>query len=85
MARQPLFADTDPRAEDALVAILREMTPSRKLELMFELNGMLRRLQTAETRKRYPNADDREVFLRVTARRIGLDLVKKAYGWEPDP
>src|SRR5580658_9131051 len=32
----------------------------------------------------YPAATDREVFLRVTARRLGPELMKKVYGWQPD-
>jgi hypothetical protein len=41
-------------------------------------------LQTSEVRRLYPEATDREVFLRVTARRLGPELMKKVYGWQPD-
>jgi hypothetical protein len=41
-------------------------------------------LQTAEVRSLYPAASDREVFLRVTARRLGPELMRKVYGWQPD-
>lgn len=40
-------------------------------------------LQTAEIRRLYPDASDREVFLRAAARRLGPELVRKAYGWDP--
>jgi hypothetical protein len=32
----------------------------------------------------YPDADEREVFLRVAARRLGRKLTIAAYGWDPD-
>jgi hypothetical protein len=32
----------------------------------------------------YPDADEREVFLRVAARRLGRDLMIAACGWDPD-
>jgi hypothetical protein len=41
-------------------------------------------LQTSEVRRLYPLASDREVFLRVTARRLGPELMEKVYGWQPD-
>ncbi len=41
-------------------------------------------LQTSEVRRWYPAATDREIFLRVTARRLGAELTKKVYGWQPD-
>jgi hypothetical protein len=41
-------------------------------------------LQTAEVRRLHPEASDREVFLRVTARRLGSELMRKVYGWQQD-
>lgn len=32
----------------------------------------------------YPEADEREVFLRVAARRLDRESMIKAYGWDPD-
>jgi hypothetical protein len=38
---------------------------------------------SAQERQLHPEADEREIFLRVAARRLGPDLVKRAYGWSP--
>jgi len=38
----------------------------------------------AQERRLRPQADDREIFLRVAARRLGWDLVHRVYGWRPD-
>jgi hypothetical protein len=38
---------------------------------------------TAEERRMHPEAGEREIFLRAAARRLGPDLVRRAYGWPP--
>ena len=38
----------------------------------------------AGIRQAYPDADDREVFLRRAARVLGRETMVKAYGWDPD-
>jgi hypothetical protein len=35
-------------------------------------------------RKDYPEAGEREVFLRAAATRLGADTVRKVYGWDPE-
>jgi hypothetical protein len=40
-------------------------------------------IYAAQERRSHPDADDREIFLRVAARRLGPEMVKKAYGWAP--
>ena len=32
----------------------------------------------------YPHADEREVFLRVAARRLDRQAMIDVYGWDPD-
>jgi hypothetical protein len=41
-------------------------------------------LQQASVRQMYPEADDREVFLRVAARRLDPETMLRVYGWNPD-
>lgn len=75
------FSDTDPKALEVFLDLQRRMSPSEKLERVFQANAMLHALAEADVRRLYPHADEREVFLRATARRLGPDLMKKAYGW----
>jgi hypothetical protein len=42
------------------------------------------RVSESGVRARYPNASEREVFLRAAALRIPRDLMIRAYGWDPD-
>ena len=78
------MADTDPKALEVYIRLHREMTPAERLRRVFEMGELVQSLQTADVRKSYPNADEREVFLRVAARRLGRDLMIKAYDWDPE-
>jgi hypothetical protein len=83
-----LFEDTTPEAEAVLVGLLREMSPSRKIEMVCELNGMVRRLAIAGLRERHPGADKEEIRRRLADLLLGKDLAAEVYGtlpsdWEP--
>jgi hypothetical protein len=78
------MSDTHPDALRALLDIQRRIPPEEKLQRVAEMYDAMIALQTAEVRKLYPHANDREVFLRVTARRLGPELMMKVYGWRPD-
>ena len=60
------------------------MTEAERLARMFEMCEFQEALQTASVRTMYPEADDREVFLRVAERRLGPELARKVYGWSSD-
>ncbi|WP_456331029.1 hypothetical protein [Fervidibacter sacchari] len=50
---------------------------------MCELNCLLVKLMEAEVRQRHPNADEREIRLRVASRWLPPELMQKAFGWNP--
>ncbi len=77
------MADTSSEAFEALIELQRRMSPGDKLAAMFELTAMMMRLSEDAVRKQFPNASDREVFLRAATRRLGRDIMIKAYGWDP--
>lgn len=74
---KPFMEDTPPELEG-----LRKCTPAERFRRVGELNAMLHAL--AETRRRHPNASERELQLRVASRRIPAELMRKAFGWDPD-
>ncbi|HTA41028.1 MAG TPA: hypothetical protein VK789_01200 [Bryobacteraceae bacterium] len=78
------MSDTHPDALREYLKIQGRIPPEQKLQMIGELYDAMINLQTAEVRRLYPEADDREVFLRVTARRLGPELMKKVYGWQSD-
>ena len=73
-------ADTSPEAWKVLLDLLRKMSPSEKLQRTIEYSDMIRKFAEAGMRRRYPNADERELFLRMARQNLGPDLFRKVYG-----
>ncbi len=78
------YADTDPKALDVFLDLQRRMTVSEKVAAVFEMSEMLLRMSLADVKRQYPNADEKEVFLRMAARHLNRDLMIRVYGWHPD-
>ncbi|MCC6540326.1 MAG: hypothetical protein IT162_22460 [Bryobacterales bacterium] len=77
------MSDTSPEAFAKLVELQRAIPPGQKLVMALRASGELMRLAEEDVRRLHPDADDREVFLRAAARRLGRDLMIRAYGWDP--
>lgn len=78
------LSDTHPEAEKRLIEGYRAMTPAQKWQGVQSLNRTLENLARADVRRRHPDADEREVRLRVASRRLPADLMRRAFGWDPD-
>ena len=78
------FSDTDPDTLNAYIEIYRNMSESQRLQRTFELCDMQFAMQQANVREMYPQASEREVFLRVAARRLDRDDMIRAYNWDPE-
>jgi len=76
--------DTSADIERRRVEILRNLSVAEKAAQVAALTLDVQRMAEAGVRQRYPEADDREVFLRVAALRNGRELSLAAYGWDPD-
>lgn len=61
----------------------RAMSPAEKLAQVDELNSACRMLAVAGVRRRYPEAGDEEIRLRVIALGVDRELMVAAYGWDP--
>jgi hypothetical protein len=85
MARHPAeFADTDPRAMEVWLGLLRSKTPGERIEMVFELTDFALRMAESGVRVRHPDASEREIFLRSAALRLPRELMIRAYGWDPE-
>ena len=78
------YEDTDPAALRVFLRLHREMTPGEKIARIFEMAEFQEGLQHASVRALYPNASDREVFLRVASRRLRRETMKQVFNWDPD-
>jgi hypothetical protein len=78
------FTDTDPRALEVWHHLLRSKSPGERLMMALDLSELAIRMSEAGVRAQFPEASEREVFLRAAARRLPRDLMIRAYGWDPE-
>ena len=74
------FEDTDPQALEVFIELHRKMTPGQRAAQIFELAAFMEGLQRSSVMSMYPHGDEREVFLRVAARRLDRDTMIRATG-----
>lgn len=79
-----VLPDTSTHAEEALVELLRTTPVWRRLKMVEDLNESLRVLATADLRRCYPEADEKELRRRLAARLLEREEVIAAYGWDPE-
>jgi hypothetical protein len=84
MEFEPDFTDTDPRALAVMIELEKKMPPGDKAALTLQMGGMLIDLAEAGVRAMYPQADEREVRVRLALRHLDRALVLRAYGCCPD-
>ena len=77
------FRDTDPHALEVFLDLQRKMPMSQKFEMIFGMMEMLANQAESGVRREYPQADEREVFLRAAARRLDRETMIRVYGWDP--
>ena len=76
--------DTSYGVERMLIGRWRVMSPVEKAATLAASFRTVERLSTAGVRLRHPDANEREVWLRVAALRLGRELMVAVYGWDPD-
>jgi hypothetical protein len=70
-----LYSDTHPKMEALQIQLWRQATPTRKMEMLAQLNASARTLALIGLRSRYPHAGEAEL-----RRRLGEELARKVYG-----
>ena len=83
MKNSHFFSDTDPKTLQVFLDMHRKMPKARKVKMVFEMTEFLLGAVKAGVRMQYPDADEREVFLRAAARRLDRETMIGAYGWDP--
>ncbi|WP_428263644.1 hypothetical protein [Haliangium sp.] len=76
--------DTSEEAERLLFERYRTMEPWEKAQLAAELSRAVDQLALAGLRLRHPDADERELRMRLAATRIDRETMIQAFGWDPD-
>jgi len=75
------MSDTHPEALRVFLDLNHRLPVERKVTQIVEMYETMNAIYAAQERRSHPAADEREIFLRVAARRLGPEMVKKAYGW----
>jgi hypothetical protein len=79
-----LSSDTSPEIEKIIIEGYRKMSAARKLQIMQDLINTACLLALGDIKRRRPEADQREMMLRLASRRIEPELMRQAFGWDPD-
>ena len=79
-----LSADTSPDAEAVLAEGMRKMPVWRKLRRVTEMNQLVQGLALADIRRRHPQADARELSMRLASRWLSPETMRRVWGWDPD-
>ena len=78
------LSDTHPEVERLIIERYRQMSGAERLANVRALNRCAKRLQIADIRKRYPDADAREIRLRLASRSFPPEVMRKVFGWDPE-
>lgn len=76
--------DTSVNAARVQSELLRAMSPQQRAEILTALTLAVQDLAMAGLRQVYPNASDDELRLRLAARRLGEETVRRIWGWPAD-
>jgi len=80
----PWLEDTDPKAREVYFDAIRKMSRGERVAKVFEMNKFVDALQRAGVRRMYPEADEREILLRVAARRLDRETMIRVFQWDPE-
>lgn len=78
-----LFSDTHPKMEALQIALWRTVSPTRKMEMLAELNQSARLLALTGLRSQYPQAGEGELRRRLAGLLLGEEIACKVYGEMP--
>jgi hypothetical protein len=80
----PELEDTTPEAERAMIELTRLAPMWKRAEQLSNLIQSSRVLILADLRRRYPNADAKELRKRMAARLFPLEDVIRIFKWNPE-
>lgn len=74
------MTDTDAKADEVRIALLRAMSPARRLALATGWSTTLRELTRASLREQFAGESETKLRRRFAERWLGEELATKAYG-----
>jgi predicted component of type VI protein secretion system len=78
-----LFSDTHPKMEALLIQLWRQASPTRKMQMVAQLNQSARLLALAGLSSQYPQASEAELWRRLADLLLGEEIANQVYGELP--
>ena len=75
-----LYSDTHPKIEAMQIRLWREASPTRKMNMVAQLNKSARLLALTGLRAQYPQIGESELRLKLAVLLYGEELANKVYG-----
>ena len=75
-----LSSDTHPKMEALQIQLWRQASPTRKMNMLAQLNASARLLALTGLRAQYPQASEDELRFKLAVLLFGDDLARKVYG-----
>ena len=75
-----LYSDTHPKMEAIQIQLWRQASPTRKMNMLAQLNASAHMLALTGLRSRYPQASEAELRRRLANLLLGDELARKVYG-----
>jgi len=75
-----LSSDTHPKMEALQIELWRQASPTRKMQMLAQLNASARLLAMTGLRSRYPLASEAELRRKMASLLLGDELAQKVYG-----
>jgi hypothetical protein len=76
-----LSADTHLKIEQMQIELLRQVSPTRKFEMIAQMNNTVRAFMFAGLKRRNPNATSEELRRMFADLWLGEDLARKVYAY----
>ncbi len=75
-----LYSDTHPKMEALQLQLWRQASPTRKMNMLAQLNASARMLALTGLRSQYPQASETELRRKLADLLLGEELARKVYG-----
>jgi hypothetical protein len=75
-----LYSDTHPKMEALQIQLWRQASPTRKMNMLAQLNASARLLALTGLRSQFPQASEAELRRKLADLLLGEELARRVYG-----
>jgi hypothetical protein len=79
-----LSPDTSQTTEALMIELIRKQTPEQRAQKIITLNNRARAMHLIGIRGRHPDANEREVRMRLASLWLDRDTMIRLFNWDPE-